>query len=80
MVQEGTGGPELSEHQRRAKGTRWRHLTSERRAEIQEAAAEGRRRQGTDTHIAAIVARAGRLTPEQIERLRSLLPDPGVET
>jgi hypothetical protein len=34
---------------------------------------------GTDTHIRAIVARAGRLTPAQIEVLRSLLPEPADE-
>lgn len=29
-----------------------------------------------DAHIAAIVRRAGKLTPEQAERLRALLPAP----
>jgi hypothetical protein len=41
-----------------------------------EKAAEAHRRKGTDTHIRAIVARAGKLTPEQIELLRSVLPEP----
>jgi hypothetical protein len=31
---------------------------------------------GIDYHVRAIVARAGKLTPEQIEVLRSLLPEP----
>lgn len=29
-----------------------------------------------DYHIRAIVARAGKLTPDQVTQLRSLLPDP----
>ncbi len=35
--------------------------------------------QTIDAHIAAIVRRAGKLTPEQAERLRSLLPAPAAD-
>jgi len=29
-----------------------------------------------DTYIGAVVRRAGKLTPEQVERLRAILPEP----
>ena len=44
-----------------------------------ELGAEGRRRVGTDRHIAAIVARAGKLTAQQVETLRSVLPEPDTD-
>ena len=55
----------------------WEHTSPEERREYVEPAAEARRRIGTDSHIRAIVARAGKLTPQQVETLRSILPDPG---
>jgi hypothetical protein len=58
----------------------WRDVSPEERRSAVEPAAEGRRRIGTDSHIRVIVARAGKLTPAQIETLRALLPDPGDES
>lgn len=55
---------------------RWSSLTPEERRAYVEPAIEGKRRVGTDSHIRAIVARAGKLTPEQIATLRALLPPP----
>jgi hypothetical protein len=68
-VAEGTAQP--------SRNRNWQHLTPERRAEILESAVAARRRQGTDNRIDRVAERAGELTPAQIERLRSLLPDPG---
>jgi hypothetical protein len=65
-----------SEVQHEAALRRWQNRTPEQRRALAEAGAEGRRRLGTDGHIRAIVARAGKLTPEQISTLRSLLPEP----
>lgn len=56
---------------------RWTWLTAEERKAATRAANAARRRKGTDSHIAALIARAGDLTPEQFDRLRALLPDPG---
>lgn len=61
----------------RAAAARWAKKTPEEQAAFVERAAEGARRRGTDTHINAIVARAGKLTPAQVETLRSILPPPG---
>jgi hypothetical protein len=33
-----------------------------------------RRRQGTESRVRAVIERAGELTPEQVQRLRQLLP------
>jgi hypothetical protein len=61
----------------RKKATRWPNKTPEEQAELQARAAAGRRRWANDNRISKVVERAGELTPQQIERLRSLLPDPG---
>jgi hypothetical protein len=55
---------------------RWPNVTPERRAEIEENARQGRRRQANDRWIDQVVERAGQLSPQQVERLRSLLPEP----
>jgi hypothetical protein len=59
--------------------TRWEEIPPEERRRLTEPAAEGRRRVGTSAHVRAIVARAGKLTPEQLELLRSVLPAPDTE-
>ncbi len=72
MVQDRTqaAGP------RTTTGTRWKNLSPERQAQLQEAACEANRRRADARHVAALVARAGRLAPEQLAALRSLLPAP----
>jgi hypothetical protein len=60
-------------------GRRWPNKTPEQQAQILAAAAAGNRRRGTANRIAKVVERAGELTPEQIETLRSLLPPPGAD-
>jgi hypothetical protein len=55
---------------------RWKDVPHEERVAHVQAAAEGRRRVGTDTLVAKIVARAGKLTDEQIAQLRAILPEP----
>ncbi|HEY2576200.1 MAG TPA: hypothetical protein VGI74_07815 [Streptosporangiaceae bacterium] len=59
------------------KARRWPNTPPERQAEILAAAAAATRRRGNDRRIERVVERAGELTPEQLGRLRALLPDPG---
>ena len=63
--------------QRRGKGTRWRNLTPERRAEIEAAMKLGVKRRSLNSRIDWIAERAAAISDEQAARLRSLLPDPG---
>jgi hypothetical protein len=60
-------------------GTRWPNKTPEEQQELLDLAAEGRRRQANDQWIERVAERAGQLTPQQMERLRALLPDPGLD-
>jgi hypothetical protein len=58
-------------------GRPWQDIGLEERQAAVRPANKARRRQGTKRRVLDVVERAGELSPEDFELLRSVLPDPG---